>query len=90
MAFVLTSPADVGANAFSIHNDSATPYTGGEYYGRSTFTGGVWSYHGQSGTDMEFRTFVEVAAPEPASLALFGLALAGLGLARRRRRAGRA
>src|SRR5690349_10954785 len=64
-----------------VHISSLMPvivYPGGcPYCGLAPFLGGSWSYSG-------FDTGALVDAPEPGTFALFGLALAGAGIWRRR------
>jgi PEP-CTERM motif len=72
----------------------ATAYTGGEFLMKAG--SGTWalSTYSGNGADVRFRTYMDPDAtpppppgvPEPATMALFGLGLAGMGLIRRRRK----
>jgi len=61
---------------------SASPYAGGDLY---LFLGAPIDETSSAGESMAFETFITVV-PEPASLILFGIGLASLGLVHRRNR----
>ena len=75
-----------GANPAYLWTGSSTDdYAAGSAYRRLFST--VWEVPGFA-NDWAFRTFVEASTlPEPGTLALFGLGLAGLALARHKRAA---
>ena len=72
-------PTGVGQWSFGVG------YAGGVAYSETGAGTGVWGQLASTLGDFGFRTFVEAAVPEPASLALFGAALLGALSAHRRR-----
>jgi hypothetical protein len=77
----------------SYPNGDIDPFTDGFYYlnngtDASQWTGSTWNSFGANVVDAQFVAELDApvsAVPEPASLALFGLGIAGLGCARRKR-----
>lgn len=72
-------------------------FAGGMYSTRDIYAGGTewgcgppfgitcWTPEDNSVHELVFRSFVDTGIPEPGMLAVFGLGLAGLGIARQRR-----
>lgn len=85
------------AGGFTFELDSLTRDTSGPFLllsGTGSVTGngydetaGVFQFSSQFGASFSANTYVPVPVSEPASIALFGLGLAGLGLARRKQKA---
>lgn len=78
-AFVLNSPI---GEKFGIQTDYNNAYAGGQRYSQN---GDGTSFYASSYADLAFKTTVN-AVPEPSVIALFGLGLLGLGIARGRQK----
>ena len=81
LSFVLSSPI---GEVFFAQTDYTNAYAGGSRWSQD---GDGTPFSELASADLAFKTYVDTELPEPATLVIFGVGLAGLGYVRRRRSA---